>query len=73
MAMSGDAPTHCSGCHVGVARSRCRLISHLIKIIERHFGDMHAALDRAHRAPELERLSISFFVSLSQQYLLPHA
>jgi len=39
------------------------LMSYLIQIIERHFGDMHAAPIARIEAPELERLSIPFFVS----------
>ena len=39
------------------------LMSYLIQIIEKHFGDMHAAPIARIEAPELKRLSIPFFVS----------
>lgn len=39
------------------------LMSYLIQIIEKHFGDTHAAPIARIQAPELKRLSIPFFVS----------
>lgn len=39
------------------------LMGYLIQIIEKHFGDMHAAPIARIEAPELKKLSIPFFVS----------